>query len=442
MWPVYVWAPAGQPLGFFGWQGIIPAKASQMAGIMTDLMTEKLVDIKEIFSRVKPEKMAALMAPAAAKTMRKVVTATLKSEVPGVSMILPEAVKDELAGELAKDAGSFIATFMDTLKDNVLDVFDLKSMCMRLADADKRSINDMFLACGKQEFIFIRRSGLYFGFLFGVLQLIIFIFYDPWWLAVIGGFLVGIGTNFIALKMIFHPIEPIHIGGWSCQRKEPNTTTKTMQECKSSNSEGVFDVECNGHCDNEDGLENQTNGRTMVDDEFEDQYDWCCFGLQFTLHGLFLKRQYEVSKTYSNLAAKLFLTPENIWEEIVHGNKAAQFRKMLVSQTELFIERSLSSKCGPLILLLPHDRLSKIKSSIVEVMVEDFEEILPFGYEYTQEALAIEKTLFEALVDLPSRDFERVLHPIFEEDELKLILVGGVLGILAGLFQGLVLFNI
>ena len=36
---------------------------------------------------------------------------------------------------------------------------------------------------------------------------------------------------------------------------------------------------------------------------------------------------------------------------------------------------------------------------------------------------------------MSSAKFERVLHPIFEEDELTLILAGGFLGFLAGLIQ-------
>jgi hypothetical protein len=34
-----------------------------------------------------------------------------------------------------------------------------------------------------------------------------------------------------------------------------------------------------------------------------------------------------------------------------------------------------------------------------------------------------------------------VLHPAFEADELKLILVGGALGLLAGVLQQFVIFN-
>lgn len=42
---------------------------------------------------------------------------------------------------------------------------------------------------------------------------------------------------------------------------------------------------------------------------------------------------------------------------------------------------------------------------------------------------------------LPYEDFEGVLHPVFEEDEVKLIVVGSVLGALVGIFQLYVIFG-
>jgi uncharacterized membrane protein YheB (UPF0754 family) len=41
----------------------------------------------------------------------------------------------------------------------------------------------------------------------------------------------------------------------------------------------------------------------------------------------------------------------------------------------------------------------------------------------------------QRLSELPPDQFERVLHPAFEEDELLLILVGAVLGLLVGGLQ-------
>ncbi|KAJ1473927.1 hypothetical protein T484DRAFT_1912238 [Baffinella frigidus] len=42
----------GEPLGFFGWQGIIPSKVRKMAGDIVDMTLGELVDAKTLFSRV------------------------------------------------------------------------------------------------------------------------------------------------------------------------------------------------------------------------------------------------------------------------------------------------------------------------------------------------------------------------------------------------------
>ena len=50
-------------------------------------------------------------------------------------------------------------------------------------------------------------------------------------------------------------------------------------------------------------------------------------------------------------------------------------------------------------------------------------------------ALQIESTLATRLGELPVQDFHDLLHPVVEEDEWKLIVIGGVLGFVAGIIQ-------
>jgi len=50
-------------------------------------------------------------------------------------------------------------------------------------------------------------------------------------------------------------------------------------------------------------------------------------------------------------------------------------------------------------------------------------------------SLGLEQKLAAAMRKMKSAKFERVLHPIFEEDEMTLIVVGGVLGGIAGYAQ-------
>ena len=50
-----------QPLGWIGWQGIVPCKAGVMAGRLTDIVTGKLVSVPEVFARLEPSKVAELI---------------------------------------------------------------------------------------------------------------------------------------------------------------------------------------------------------------------------------------------------------------------------------------------------------------------------------------------------------------------------------------------
>ena len=54
---------------------------------------------------------------------------------------------------------------------------------------------------------------------------------------------------------------------------------------------------------------------------------------------------------------------------------------------------------------------------------------------YIDKAMGLEHTLRTKMEAMTPAKFERVLHPIFEEDELTLILAGAVLGFAAGLVQ-------
>ena len=45
------------------------------------------------------------------------------------------------------------------------------------------------------------------------------------------------------------------------------------------------------------------------------------------------------------------------------------------------------------------------------------------------------------MAELPPEQFEGVLHPAFEEDEIQLIILGGLLGAIVGALQLLIFRN-
>ena len=364
----------GQPFGALGgWQGIIPSKAGEMAEILVDLMTKKLIDIKEIFTRLEPKTFASIMDPEMRCVTEEIFETVLAREAPTFWQGLPRVVREEMVAEAMAQSSGLLEDVIADLMENVYDVLDLKTMVVTLAVNNKDKVVNMFQEVGAKEFVFIERSGLYFGFAFGLVQMVVFYFVDKHapeqgvWLLPFFGFAVGYLTNFVALKVIFQPIEPKRVCG-------------------------------------------------------------------VTLHGVFLRRQNEVSEEFARLNQLHFCNAENLWEEMMNGTYKEKFEALVRRNAENFFDKAIGSVTTAK-LIIGAEKYDEIKCTIVDMIFASIPDCVPVTYDYQNEALGIEDTVRERMQKLPGKDFERVLHPVFEQDEIKLIVVGGVLGALTGVAQ-------
>jgi len=268
---------------------------------------------------------------------------------------------------------------MGDLIENLDDVYDLKDMCVTEMVANRQLLNDIFENVGAKELIFIRNSGFYFGFLFGLVQLGVWIAFPYGIMLPIFGFLVGYATNWVALKMIFSPIEPRYIN--------------------------------------------------------------LCGLTTIKIQGLFLKRQKEASIAFARKIVGTVLHSENIWKHMLNGPKSDKFKELLDNHVDELTD-SLVGQMRPIVVAyLGEENFQDMKDMVRNSAQEQIEGIIEFMHEYTDEALDLENEIGTKMGALPSAKFERVLHPVFEEDELKLIIVGAVLGVLVGLFQAFVVFG-
>lgn len=214
----------------FGWQGIIPSKAAKMARISVDLWTTKLIDIREMFTKISPEKVADEMRPEFDRIAKEMMDEVMMDQMPVIWERVPQSAKNMVYARMSRDLPDIIADIMQDVKDNIEDVFDLKTMIVKRLTRDKALMNEIFLKCGKEEFKFIERSGLYFGFLFGLVQMGVWWVYPQWWVLPLFGLIVGYATNWLALKLIFEPIMPKRILGFTFQglfiKRQPEVATE------------------------------------------------------------------------------------------------------------------------------------------------------------------------------------------------------------------------
>lgn len=204
--------------------------------------------------------------------------------------------------------------------------------------------------------------------------MLVWMFYNGKWILPVCGFVVGWITNWIALKVIFRPLEPTKIG-------------------------------------------------------------------PLTFHGVFLKRQDTVSETFARVICIEIIHSKAIWDSILTGPLHNSFNAMLRAHSIVFTENIIGGLKPFVMASIGQEDFIFMKETIATKIVEKLPSIIDESYEYMTKALDLERTMSSRMKQLTPSEFEGVLHPAFEEDEILLILVGGVLGLCVGVIQLFALFS-
>jgi len=366
-----------------GWQGIVPNKAALMAEISVDLMVPGVIRVEDVIEKLDPDYIAELMNPITKKLMSDIVPKIASKTMPTLwSSVLPEAIKATIIERAVGDAPETIKLMIQDLKENINEVFDLKDMCRQAMLREPALLNEIFLKSGKREFVFIRAIGGCLGLLFGLIQMVFTTQYEKnvyfhYSMLPASGFILGYFTNWVAINLIFRPLEPV-----SC----------------------------------------------------------CCF----TLQGSFLKRQREVSQELARILTERIIHARYITEAMMKGKSSDKMFSLIQKHIELSCDRiSQADSLKTVInLVIGEDEYRKLKAETVEELFavqknyeKEFSAIQTRFCEYGDRVMDIRETLRCKLQKLTPTEFEGVLRPVFQQDELKLIVLGGVLGLLVGLLQ-------
>ncbi|MDF3819563.1 DUF445 domain-containing protein [Leptospira sp. 96542] len=204
-YPIQFW---GLP-PYLGWQGIIPRKAHKMASKSVDVITERLLNIREVFLKVDPKKAEKLFLPLLEPNIRYTMKEFADSLDPNLWELLPKLVKEEIYHKVKRESAITIRKVIQKLQMDIEALFDVKTLVLKKLSGDNVSlVVEMFQEVGAPEFTFIERSGFYFGFLLGCIQMVFMVFFPIPWTMPIQGVIVGYLTNYLALEMIFRPLLP------------------------------------------------------------------------------------------------------------------------------------------------------------------------------------------------------------------------------------------
>ncbi|MFD8494648.1 DUF445 domain-containing protein [Amycolatopsis sp. NPDC059657] len=203
----------------FGWQGVVPKHGGRMAAVATDLLTTNLLDLKEVFDRIDPDLITRQIEQPLLKAVDDIARAVLEEYHPRMWEVMPSMAQELLIKQVQASTPRLVRELMDELRENLDEVLDVKHMTVQTLTRDKKLLVRLIRETSRPEMGFIARAGIVFGFTLGIVQAITWaVTKEPLVLPIFGA-LVGLFTDWLAIKLIFVPRDPIRLGPLTFQGK-------------------------------------------------------------------------------------------------------------------------------------------------------------------------------------------------------------------------------
>jgi uncharacterized membrane protein YheB (UPF0754 family) len=196
-------------VGRFGWQGIVYRHNRKFAKATADLATESLLTPKDITDRLDPDELADRFEGAFDAESRTILRECWEVVRPGLWDSIPEVLQDVIVGQVRRDGKRALREVYQRFRSSSDDLIDLHALAMdALTRDDGRNMARLVQEFGAKELHFIIIYGAVFGALIGLVEAAFWVFFQVSWLLPVLGGLVGAGTNWLAIQMIFRPYEP------------------------------------------------------------------------------------------------------------------------------------------------------------------------------------------------------------------------------------------
>jgi uncharacterized membrane protein YheB (UPF0754 family) len=357
--------------GKVGWQGIIPSRSEKMGNIAAEKGVAKLATEREFYEAFDPERIAAQIATSSRAEIRELTDDVLREEYPELWRNMPERGQELVHARVQQRLPHIAENITDRIAENIDEVLDAKEMITDHIDRNPDIGNRMFLEVGDRELNFVINSGFYIGTFLGSFSIPLFLYIDQWWVLPVAGVAVGYMTNWIALRLIFYPIEERRVG-------------------------------------------------------------------PFRLQGVFTRRQQSAGRTYAELVAEEVVTVSNLAYNLLNGNQSDRTRRMIRDAIRPEVDRAVGV-VGPVVRIAGGtDQYERVQEAFAEAGIERTIDPL-YDPEFNEDrSEAIETLIYERLCALPPEEFIGLLRPAFQEDEWMLVMLGAVLGFVAGCLQLLV----
>ena len=156
--------------------------------------------------------------------------------------------------------------------------------------------------------------------------------------------------------------------------------------------------------------------------------------LFWKVQGLFLRRQPEISDVWARLVAEELITVEKVADAMINGSHGDRTRAIIQKHLRPLLDNSVIMKLTAQVTvgMTGYTELKKAMNQKAVLATRDVFSDPAFNRE---RAPVVAEVLSGQMKALKPDEFQDILRPAFREEEVQLMIVGGIFGALAGLLQ-------
>ncbi|MDT5260473.1 MAG: hypothetical protein QOD10_5553 [Mycobacterium sp.] len=195
-------------IGPIGWQGIVPRRAGKVGSKTIELLTANLLKPEELLDRIDAgEAVEALRGPLLPAVDE--ISRDLAEQIrPGLWDSLPEAGRKAVTARIHSQTPRIVENMINEMKADLTRYVDLQFLAVTTLVRNKEKLVKLMRSVSDDAMAFVRRSGIYFGLGIGLVQMVTWALFKNPWIMPAFGFGVGFISDYIALNMLFRPVQP------------------------------------------------------------------------------------------------------------------------------------------------------------------------------------------------------------------------------------------
>ncbi|CAN3127959.1 DUF445 domain-containing protein [Mycobacterium sp. smrl_JER01] len=203
-------------IGPIGWQGIVPRRAGKVGSKTIELLTANLLKPEELLDRFDADDAVEALRTPLSQIVDDISRDLATQIRPGLWESLPASARDAIRARIRAQAPHLVERILDEMKSDLSRYVDFRFLAVTTLVRNKDKLMRLMRGVTNDAMAFVRRSGIYFGLLIGVVQMVAWALFKNPWIMPAFGFAVGFLSDYVALNMLFRPMREKKILGLFC----------------------------------------------------------------------------------------------------------------------------------------------------------------------------------------------------------------------------------